>query len=531
VRAAAQLDNPNVVRALDADRVGETHFFVMEYALGTDLAKLVQQQGPLPVAQACDYIRQAALGLQHAFEKGLVHRDIKPHNLLVTTQGVVKVLDLGLARLTHVEEDGASGSGLTDEGVVMGTADYMAPEQALDPHGADIRADLYSLGCTLYFLLTGQVPFPEGNLTQKIARHQMVDPPPVERLRPEVPPAVSAVVRRLLAKRPEDRYQTPAELAEVLAQVGAGPALAAAAGGTEAAPAAPAADTEDNAFAALVPGDTVEGSDAGRRRQRRAARRWLLLGLDGVLVLCLLGGLLALALRPGPPGLPPPAAPAELVLRSEASNARVAVERDGREVGVLDLREGRALELEADEYTLRLAGDGGGVRLPIETVTLEPGKRHVLSLESIPLAPPGQLALVSRPTPLQGVKGWTITTQTGRGAVAALTYHPTGRYLAVANRDGVIRLMDPASGRLTRALVGHTARVAQLAWSPDGRKLLSAGADRTVRLWEVESGRLMRTLPVPAGSVVGRPTARRSPWASAGSSRSGRSGRRSPRPL
>jgi serine/threonine-protein kinase len=223
ILAAAHLNHPNVVHAYDADEVRGTYFFVMEYVEGTDLARLVKERGPLPVAQACDYVRQAALGLQHAHERGLVHRDIKPSNLLVTRKGVVKVLDLGLARLEEGIEDGGSRSStLTKEGMVVGTVDYIAPEQALNCHSADIRADLYSLGCTFFFLLTGRVPFPGRNSTDKLLQHQMEAPPPVGRLRAGVPPRVAAVVARLMAKRPLDRYQTPGELAAALAGVAGG---------------------------------------------------------------------------------------------------------------------------------------------------------------------------------------------------------------------------------------------------------------------------------------------------------------------
>ena len=167
IRAAAQLDHPNIVRAFDADEIGGTHLLVMEYAQGVDLAKLVKQGGPLPVGRACDCARQAALGLQHAFERGLVHRDVKPQNLLATPVCVVKILDMGLARLGQAAEAGEGTSTMTQEGAVMGTLDYIAPEQAMDSHTVDIRADLYSLGCTLYFLLTGRVPFPGGTAMEK----------------------------------------------------------------------------------------------------------------------------------------------------------------------------------------------------------------------------------------------------------------------------------------------------------------------------------------------------------------------------
>jgi serine/threonine-protein kinase len=237
IRAAAQLSHPNIVHAYDAGEVAGTHFLVMEYVEGgIDLAKLVRRRGPLPVAEACDFIRQAALGLQHAHERGLVHRDIKPQNLLLANRArsvseggaessplayasgsaVVKILDMGLARLS-LGGDSEASSTMTQEGAIMGTPDYIAPEQAQESHTVDIRADLYSLGCTFYFLLTGQVPFPGGTLVVKINKHQFETPLAVERLRPQVPRPVAAIVRKLMAKRPEQRFQTPAELAGALA--------------------------------------------------------------------------------------------------------------------------------------------------------------------------------------------------------------------------------------------------------------------------------------------------------------------------
>jgi serine/threonine protein kinase/Leucine-rich repeat (LRR) protein len=220
VRSAAALSHPNIVRAYDADEIAGTHLLVMEYVEGAiDLAKLVKKHGPLPVPHACDCIRQAAMGLQHASERGMVHRDIKPANLLLTAGGkTVKVLDMGLARLDHPsEDDDDKSSTMTLEGAVMGTPDYIAPEQALDTHTVDIRADLYSLGCTFYYLLTGRVPFPGGTLLQKLNKHQNDQPMPVEKLRPEVSPEVALVVRKLMAKKPGDRFQTPAELVVALA--------------------------------------------------------------------------------------------------------------------------------------------------------------------------------------------------------------------------------------------------------------------------------------------------------------------------
>jgi hypothetical protein len=225
VKAAARLAHPNIVTAFDADQVADTHFLVMEFVEGTSLAQQVEQHGQLPVAVACDYVRQAALGLQHAFEQGMVHRDVKPHNLMVTPGGRVKILDFGLARFVRetasarpaaAAEAGPPGP-LTGAGMVMGTADFIAPEQAADPGGSDIRADVYSLGCTLYYLLAGHAPFPEGTAQDKLLAHAERTARPLTELRGDVPPRLTQVVDRMMAKDPADRYQTPAEAADALA--------------------------------------------------------------------------------------------------------------------------------------------------------------------------------------------------------------------------------------------------------------------------------------------------------------------------
>jgi hypothetical protein len=220
VRALAQLNHPNIVKAFDAGQVNDVYFLVMEFVAGTDLSRRVRDQGPLPVAEACEFIRQAALGLQHAFEKGMVHRDIKPSNLLLTTQSpaVVKILDMGLARLEDVSGIDSSDT-LTESGVVLGTPDYVSPEQIGDPRNADIRSDLYSLGCTFYQLLTGQPPFPGVTIGLKLLLHQSEEPIPLESINEEIPPEVAEVVRKLMAKQPHHRFQTPRELVIALGEL------------------------------------------------------------------------------------------------------------------------------------------------------------------------------------------------------------------------------------------------------------------------------------------------------------------------
>jgi serine/threonine protein kinase len=206
VRTAAKLVHPHIVSAFDADQVADLHFFVMEYIDGNSLDKWVAKVGPLPAQEACNYVRQAALGLQYAHERGMVHRDIKPHNLLRTKDGDIKILDFGLARFAS-ERRGTDS--LTGTGVVMGTPDYIAPEQANDARSADVRADIYSLGCTLYYLLSGRVPFPDGTTLQKFIAHLEKMPRPVREWRPELPAGLKGVLAKMMAKKPEERFQQP----------------------------------------------------------------------------------------------------------------------------------------------------------------------------------------------------------------------------------------------------------------------------------------------------------------------------------
>jgi eukaryotic-like serine/threonine-protein kinase len=212
-QAAASLDHRNIVRAYDVDNDGDNHYLVMEYVDGQDLQRMVKNRGPLAFEIAADYIRQAAQGLAHAHQIGLIHRDIKPANLLVDLNDVVKVLDLGLARFT--DEDRASLTVAYDENV-LGTVDYLSPEQALNSHDVDARADIYSLGCTLYFLLTGHPPYPDGPLPQRVMMHQKQQPPSILIDRPDAPSDLVAICQKMMEKKPEDRYQTAGEAADAL---------------------------------------------------------------------------------------------------------------------------------------------------------------------------------------------------------------------------------------------------------------------------------------------------------------------------
>jgi serine/threonine protein kinase len=212
-RAVAALDHPNIVRAHDVDCDGGLHFLVMEYVDGSSLRDIVLSHGPLPVTRACHYVFQAADGLQHAHEAGLVHRDVKPSNLLVDRGGTVRILDLGLVRFFR---DGDNLTGQHAGRNLLGTADYLAPEQALDSHRADVRSDIFSLGVTFFFLLTGRTPFRDGTIAEKLKYHQEHAPLPVRSLRPEVPAGLARVIDRMIAKDPAERYQTPADVMAAL---------------------------------------------------------------------------------------------------------------------------------------------------------------------------------------------------------------------------------------------------------------------------------------------------------------------------
>ena len=213
-QSSARLNHPHIARAFDLDTSGAIHFIVMEYIDGTDLHARVKEIGPLPVRDAAEFIRQAAIGLHYAHEEGLVHRDIKPANLMVDKRGHLKILDLGLA-LANDDED-ASLTKEHDE-KVLGTADYLAPEQARDSHKADGRSDIYSLGCTLYYLLVGKAPFAKGSLAERIRAHMNEPAPNLLDARPDVPAAIVELYFRMMEKHPDARYQSAQEVADALA--------------------------------------------------------------------------------------------------------------------------------------------------------------------------------------------------------------------------------------------------------------------------------------------------------------------------
>lgn len=417
--ALGRLEHEHLVRATDAGMIEGVPFVVMELLDGMDLARLTVQRGAWPVAEACEAMRQAALGLQHAHERGLVHRDIKPSNLMLTTTGTVKVLDLGLARLC---QEGDSGS-LTRPGITMGTPDYIAPEQILDSHTSDIRADLYSLGCSLFHLLSGEPLF--GKLThptiaRKHAAHLNEPPPDIRSRRPDVPVELAGVLAKLLAKQPEDRHATPAEAAAALRPFAAGAKLAAFVGQAFQ---PDSADLDSQAFTNPARTTLPTGEIAQTARRKRRLNRRFLLALAGAV---LVGGLVLAAvpwrrrtLVEQNASSPPPSEPLrikEIYLRSFAPTERGRY-TEGSLLGEPESRlpQGYKVRLQASLsrpghfYLIALLPDGKTeLCLPTSEDQAPPLLDRVEHSPNGPLNQPGLrgYVLVASPQPLPAYKDW-----------------------------------------------------------------------------------------------------------------------------
>jgi len=477
MQATASLSHPNIVTALDADQVGDQHFFVMEYVEGIDLGSLIKKMGPPPVAQACDYMRQAAQGLQHAAEKGMVHRDIKPSNLLVSrpTEGsiwgnTIKILDMGVARLQDSGDGIDSLSALTKEGRVVGTPDYMAPEQAANSTKADIRSDLYSLGCSFYNLLTGQVPFPGGTPMEKLLKHRIETPKPVDRLRPDVPPAVAAIVQRLMAKKPEERFQTPDDLIKAIDAVMAGKGA-----NHVAAPAWEPAPTTMRQIPVLRPGVS-----------RPPFKRWPLVLVASLLILAGLGALIYVLISYGShkptaraEGPEEPANPALRELSARASDAKANVDA-----------------LRSDLLRFRLEHAGTEDSLEAARIFMRlPSPLDDLKHENVPadarLAPEVVAVLGD-----QRQRHW--------GPVGTIATSPTLGLVASGGSDAVIHFWDQSTMQPRGALAGLAGPVRWVDFLPDGQTLVALIGDNTIRFWDSLGTPKPRDRQELATTVAGR---------------------------
>jgi tetratricopeptide (TPR) repeat protein len=364
--AAIQLKHPNIVAAYALEQLGRAPALVMEYIDGTDLDRFVRQTGPLPVAVACELIRQAALGLQFSFEQGMVHRDVKPSNLMVTRDGTVKVLDFGLAKM---QSELAADPGLTSTGAFLGSVDYMAPEQADDPRRADIRADIYSLGCTLYFLLSGAPPF-RGATFDVLEAHHSNEPPHLNECRPDVSAELALLVAKLMAKNPSRRFQTPGKVARALV-----PFVKVT--GTPPKSPGPFCRREDRSVSPTTTADLTEDDLSGvsiavepRRKPWYPFRRGLAAAAS--VVLCVTAGWIVYRIFT-----------TELVFEAEVPDIAVRVTQGDRLVALVLPTNRYRLPLDPGEYALGLTPPDSKLRITREKVTLRRGDKLAVAVKRV----------------------------------------------------------------------------------------------------------------------------------------------------
>ncbi|MBY0523973.1 MAG: serine/threonine protein kinase [Gemmataceae bacterium] len=491
IQAASQLDHPNVVHAFDAGPAGPTHFLAMEYIEGIDLSRMMEQTGPLPEGQAGAYIAQAALGLQHAFERGLVHRDIKPSNLFVAGTvrgqcpkaseanggkdqparsdsffltpdpssltpdlycwGVVKILDFGLARVHHFADHDARRARTSS-----GAVNYMAPEQSQNSAAVDIRADIYSLGATFCYLLTGQPPAAGNPL-------------------PPTSPEIQAILHRMLAASPADRYQSPIELAEALAAVLGMPLTAP----TPAAPTVSEVVEDAPEVPTLFNNATGGSSPAPRRASASTVKRLLIAGGVVAILIGAAAGLYALLPRSeGNVGQPTTPASA-LDGRLEALIARTKSPPSDP----MELWQGFAnLAMESPASPEGQAARSWLSRLPSPLDRINP--QRIPTQDRYPAWQPRDKELVA----VLGEHAWRHWSP----PVRSVAVSPNGQF--AASGDGLgIYLWEMSSGRMLHWLKGHGQAVHSVVFAPDSTTLVSGSADKTVKLWQVSNGQLLHT--------------------------------------
>jgi tRNA A-37 threonylcarbamoyl transferase component Bud32 len=506
VRASGRMNDPCIVTIFQTELDGPIPFVAMEYVAGIDLLRLVRQTGPLPVTDVLYYSRQVAEGLQHAFEVKLVHRDIKPSNLMISPSPLapsegrtgklprVKILDMGLARLLEADPDPETDD-LTQPGVFVGTPDYVSPEQADNPRAADTRSDLYSLGAAMYFCLTGEVPFPGKSLAAKL-RKQLTEPPPsAAAKRSDVPLEVDALIRKLMAVDPEERYQTPAELMAALDEL-----LQAE---------APKSGTKTAAVVASV---FAKAHDGGVHALALVPDGSFLLtgGGDGVLRLWHPGTLKEQRVISGDVG----AVEALAIAPSGKWAATCAIRLSASDMGVQlwDLAsgvEGRRLRGPTENIVhVAVSPDGQGIAAGAADTRVwlwlrEPGKPTTATCIKGHTAPVTAVAFVAADSLISAgqdgtVRQWDLKAGKSKGVLPA-PVGPIGamafaaKRVLVAGRDGLAQRGPHAAA--FQKLTGHDGPVLCCAVSPDGKLLLSGGADRAVRVYRADDGLTLANYP------------------------------------
>ncbi len=407
VKAAARLNHPHIVTAYDAGEQDGRFYLAMEYVAGQDLSQQLRQQGALSLVEAVNLTLQAAKGLSYAHAKGIVHRDIKPANMLVDADGTLKILDMGLARLTGDQDE---AEGLTQSGAAMGTADYMAPEQARNTRHADARSDIYSLGCTLYRLLTGEAPFAGETFVEKILAHQGESFPKLQDKHQNVPAELETLLQKMVAKSPDDRYQTMDEVAAALELLV--PQLAMS--GTLA------------TSGKLATSNSPQGQGGSQPRRRTAAakgagkgrhRRPVLLACS-VLGAALLAGVILLSLRT--PHGQVVVELAEGIPAEAARNIKIEVSGGG-DVKVADATSGWSIDIAEGKYQAKLAGGGDRFELEQNQVTVSRGAKTLLTVSLKPAGEAPATAAIPRPSPVPAATPAT----TAKPATPAKPWQPT----------------------------------------------------------------------------------------------------------
>jgi serine/threonine protein kinase len=487
-KAAAKLSHRNVVAVLDADEFHGLHFLVMEYVEGRDLSRVVKQRGPLPVPEAVDCIAQAARGLKAASEAGVVHRDIKPSNLLLGPGGTVKILDMGLARVDDAKGLLGAGStepetGLTQSNLLMGTVDYMSPEQALNAKLADHRSDIYSLGCTLHFLLTGRPPFPAETVVARLIAHREHPIPVLSAARPDVPKSLDDLLVRMMAKSPEDRISSLDEL------IGALEGYQSTSGTS---PADARANESSSGFSVVIDSRPPEPVRArGTRRLNRLAAAGAVMAVLAVLATAIFLS------RSG----------ARREERSDASIARtesprLAAPAPNQEPKSQPTREVRASKPDAKETAAILSPQ------PAQFSLSGALQGHVGRVNSIAVSQDGRRALSGgRDGTIRLwdlASGRVLLPEVHDGPVVTVALSPDGRIGVSGSLDRTVRVwdLDPDHAVGMYRLVGHTGAVFAVALAQGGRIALSGGEDKTVRIWDVASRRADGAPLMHDGAVV-----------------------------